>query len=214
MGWRRIWNKWRRKARMRALLPSIHNYERMEGFLSPLEASHLCYFASLLPTAAVVVEIGSWKGKSTYCLAQGLKSGVINAVDPFDATGSGEDSITYEQRRGQEPLVEQFKRNLGQHIQSGQVVPCVGPSRDFVGKFPKIDLLFIDGDHSVEGCRFDFQNFTPQLAVGGYLLFHDYRRWKPETGPTHVVQQHVVPSGQFEWLGEFDTLWVGQKTGT
>lgn len=101
MGWRRICNKWRRKARMRALLPSIRDYERMEGFLSPLEASHLCYFASLLPTPAVVVEIGSWKGKSTYCLAQGLKRGVINAVDPFDASGTGEDSTTYEQQRGQ-----------------------------------------------------------------------------------------------------------------
>jgi len=214
MGWRRIWNKWRRKARMRALLPSIHNYEGIGGFLSPLEASHLCFFASLLPSTAVIVEIGSWKGKSTYCLAQGLKRGVINAVDPFDASGTGEDSTTYEQGRGLEPLVEQFKRNLEPHIKSGQVVPCVGPSRDFVGKFPQIDLLFIDGDHSVEGCQFDFQNFAPHLTLGGYLLFHDYRRWKPEAGPTHVVHSHVMPSDQFEWMGTFDTLWVGKKIRT
>lgn len=35
------------------------------------------------------------------------------------------------------------------------------------------DLLFIDGDHSYDGCKADLNNWFSQLAVGGYVVFHD-----------------------------------------
>ena len=36
-----------------------------------------------------------------------------------------------------------------------------------------VDLLFIDGDHSYEGVRQDFENFYPMLKIGGHVIFHD-----------------------------------------
>jgi hypothetical protein len=36
-----------------------------------------------------------------------------------------------------------------------------------------IDLLLIDGDHSYEGCRRDYECYAPLLASDGLLLFHD-----------------------------------------
>jgi predicted O-methyltransferase YrrM len=35
------------------------------------------------------------------------------------------------------------------------------------------DLLFIDGDHSYDGCKADLNNWFDKLAVGGYVVFHD-----------------------------------------
>ena len=37
----------------------------------------------------------------------------------------------------------------------------------------KLDVLFIDGDHSYEGVRKDFDLWSPLVRPGGIILFHD-----------------------------------------
>jgi len=36
-----------------------------------------------------------------------------------------------------------------------------------------VDMLFIDGDHSYEGVKADFENFSSLVKLGGYIVFHD-----------------------------------------
>jgi FkbM family methyltransferase len=36
------------------------------------------------------------------------------------------------------------------------------------------DVLIIDGDHSLDGVKFDFENYAPMVRSGGYILFDDY----------------------------------------
>lgn len=36
------------------------------------------------------------------------------------------------------------------------------------------DVLIIDGDHSFDGVKFDFENYAPMVRPGGYVLFDDY----------------------------------------
>jgi len=38
---------------------------------------------------------------------------------------------------------------------------------------PEVDLLFIDGDHSLRGVQQDFEWYSPMVAVGGFVGFHD-----------------------------------------
>lgn len=37
----------------------------------------------------------------------------------------------------------------------------------------KLDLLFIDGDHSYEGVKSDFENYKGLVSEGGMIIFHD-----------------------------------------
>ena len=37
----------------------------------------------------------------------------------------------------------------------------------------EVDLLFIDGDHSYEGVKQDFENYSALVKNGGYIVFHD-----------------------------------------
>jgi hypothetical protein len=37
----------------------------------------------------------------------------------------------------------------------------------------ELDLIFIDGDHSFEGCLSDLINWWPNLVKGGHVLLHD-----------------------------------------
>ena len=36
-----------------------------------------------------------------------------------------------------------------------------------------IDFLFIDGDHSYEGVKKDFEMYSPFVRKGGLIVFHD-----------------------------------------
>lgn len=42
--------------------------------------------------------------------------------------------------------------------------------KDWTGQ---IDVLFIDADHSYEGCLADWNNFSPFVKPGGWVVFHD-----------------------------------------
>lgn len=36
-----------------------------------------------------------------------------------------------------------------------------------------VDVIFIDGDHTYEGCKADIDNWYPQMNPQGVMLFHD-----------------------------------------
>jgi len=44
----------------------------------------------------------------------------------------------------------------------------------------KLDFLFIDGDHSYEGVKRDFEMYSPLVRKGGIIAFHDIVSGPPE----------------------------------
>lgn len=44
--------------------------------------------------------------------------------------------------------------------------------RSFFGK-KELDYLFIDGDHTYEGVKQDFEMYSPMVRKGGLIVFHD-----------------------------------------
>ncbi len=44
----------------------------------------------------------------------------------------------------------------------------------------QLDFLFIDGDHSYEGVKTDFEQYAPLVSKGGIIAFHDIAK-HPET---------------------------------
>jgi MMP 1-O-methyltransferase len=197
------------------LLPSkairwlVRPYRSIDGFLTEAEAVALFRLANRTGRETTVVEIGSWKGKSTYCLARGIQTGCLHAIDPFDAAGEPGSAEIYAKQRGDQPLRDEFERNLGACRE--RVLIHQGFSREFVTAFSSIDLLLVDGDHSVAGCRFDFESFGPKVVRGGFIAFHDYYPDRGELGPTWVIEHLVKPGGEFEECFRADSLWVGRK---
>jgi len=65
----------------------------------------------------------------------------------------------------------------------------------------KLDLLFIDGDHSYDGARRDFEAYAPLVSRGGIIAFHD------------IVPDEVTRTGRFtgNWVGEVPALWEDIK---
>lgn len=109
-----------------------------------------------------VLEVGSYCGCSTICLAQSAAS--VLSVDPHDGRGTPAPMQTF----------TQFQNNVERYGLSDRVEAHIGtladdlPATDF-------DLIFIDGRHDAESVREDIRLALPRLAPGGLLAFHDYQ---------------------------------------
>ena len=53
-------------------------------------------------------------------------------------------------------------------------------------ELPEIDFLFIDGDHSYEGAKLDFDIYGPMVRPGGVIVFHDLMT--PKSGMQNHIQ--------------------------
>lgn len=184
----------------------------IDGWLTDAEAIALYDLARRLSAPARILEIGSWKGKSTFALASGLTEGVIFALDPFDGSGEPDSRQAYENSRGSVPLLAQFKTNLSRRGLWNKIAVRQGYSKDFAGSFQDLDLVFIDGDHSREGCAYDFTEFGKAVKPGGYLAFHDYDPARPDLGPTWTVENLVQQSGNWIPVGQWDSLIVIRRS--
>lgn len=68
----------------------------------------------------------------------------------------------------------------------------------------KIDILYIDGDHSSDSVINDFKNFEPLVNDGGFIIFDDYRdhRYCPgvKIAVDNIVDNLIDPS-KYEIIG-------------
>src|ERR1700693_1388010 len=125
----------------------------VDGWLHPKEARLLYRLASECRARGAIVEIGSWKGKSTICLARGSLAGgkaKINAIDPH--TGSPEHSRDL----GVVGAFDDVRRSIEHAGMTEMVTPHVDFSDAVAKKFSEpVELIFIDGIHEYEGVKID-----------------------------------------------------------
>ncbi|MFH0770281.1 MAG: class I SAM-dependent methyltransferase [Candidatus Peregrinibacteria bacterium] len=175
-------------------LPSGLDTEKLrgiEGWLSAKEAKLLYRLAKRGRGRGVILEIGSWKGRSTVCLALGSRAGAgahIFAVDPF--TGSSEHGNVF--------TLPEFQANISRAGVSAQVTAIPKPSSEAAKNWnTPIELLWIDGAHEEEFVRKDFSAWSPFLVEGGTIAFHD----SSMPGPANVIEEKLYKGTGFHSIG-------------
>jgi MMP 1-O-methyltransferase len=179
----------------------------INGWLTDAEKEFLYNAAKHCTGKGVIVEIGSWKGKSTICLAKGSKAGnnvKVYAIDPH--TGSSR----YREKYGDVWSFEEFKENIRRAGVEDIVIPIVKTSenaaRDWDGK--PVELLWIDGAHEYEMVKLDFDLWSPYLIEGGIIAFHDTIGWP---GSKKVVKENIYKSHNFANVGFIGSLTYARK---
>lgn len=73
----------------------------------------------------------------------------------------------------------------------------------------RLDFLFIDGDHSAEGVREDFETYGSLVRKGGLIAFHDIQP-NPATRGVHALWQELKPGSlaEFNIGGEWGGIGV------
>lgn len=154
----------------------------------------------------VIVEIGSWKGKSTIQLGKGSKAGNkvrVYAVDPH--TGSFEHKAAY----GKISTVEEFKKNIKNAKVDDVITPIVKTSDDASKDFDRpVELVFIDGCHDYESVKQDFELWFPKVISKGTVALHDTLRWP---GPKRVAKEKILNSKKFKNITAVDSIIFAEK---
>lgn len=144
----------RRKDRRPYDLPPVRGLPPEYIRLDPWEVEYL--FSVAQRATRGILEIGRRHGGSTFVLACANPRAPIHSIDiePRDD--------------------DRLRRLYQQHGVGENVTLLVGDSQN--RRFPQVsafDVLFIDGDHSYEGCTRDLENWFPRLATGGHVVLHD-----------------------------------------
>jgi MMP 1-O-methyltransferase len=180
--------------------------KNIDGWLTPGESNLLYSLAKKTAGQGRIVEIGSWKGRSTICLAAGAKEagrGKIIAIDPF--IGSSE-------HQRQDPDVNtlaEFKTNIANAGIAEMVEPKVMTSREAAAAFTEpVELCFIDGAHEYEFVKEDYDLWFPKIVEGGVVAFHDTISWP---GPKKVVAENIFKARTIKHAGFIDSISYGTK---
>ena len=117
----------------------------------------------------VCVEIGSARGKSACFIGLALRRngrGKLYAIDPHSPTNWNDSEST--------DTFAIINKNLRKAGVADYVEIVRKPSNDKnAHNGQPIDLLFIDGDHSYEGVKADWDRFVPFVKPFGVVIFHD-----------------------------------------
>ena len=118
-----------------------------------------------------VVVIGSWRGFVPLvfgkALADNLESGEVTFIDP-----SLVDDFWTEPARVEAHFLRFGAANIRHHRATTQEFVQSAGFREL----DEIGMLFIDGLHTAQQARFDYESFRDRLAPGALVFFHDTLR--------------------------------------
>ncbi len=176
--------------------------DSVNGWLTTAEQTALLHLPALVDHLdGEIVEIGSFKGKSTVALGLGSKwisekKRTIFAIDPFITNGYYTDYFN------------EFQNNILNFRLVNYVSPIKKFSHEAIQDCPEsISALFVDGDHSYLGVKKDIELYAPRVVQGGFIAFHDYTAY---SDVSRAVDE-LCENGEYVLVCDYDSLRLIRK---
>ena len=151
-----------KKLRMeRNLSNQLHNHP----FFEKEEPKFLTNILRKLPSNPLILEIGTFRGMSAILIAVNRRDAKIITIDSH----IGMPEFEYLDSSASMVLKNLKKAGVFERVSHYPL-----PSQEFNYLSQRLDLLFIDGDHTFEGVSHDYYKFLPWVKKGGWILFHDF----------------------------------------
>jgi predicted O-methyltransferase YrrM len=150
--------------------------------------------------AKTAVEIGRWRGGSTIVLAAAMgPGGKVWSID----LGEKEARLFVGAGTSFDEETRAFCDRFGLDVEL-----LVGDSRTIEVDTGEVDVVLIDGDHTYEGCRNDFDRFGRRVRVGGAVLFDDAftEQTFPTTDTVNRVIEEILAEPGFRLVKQVDRL--------
>ena len=166
----------------------------IEGWMAPQELRWLHKQAQGMDS---IVEIGSYKGRSTYVLLSGCK-GQVYAVDPFN-----EGQIIHESLAGKDTY-DDFMKNVG-HFPNLHAHRMTSEEAAADGLPSQVDMVFIDGNHDYLEVLKDLRLWVPRarrLVCGHDLDDPKYPGVRQALAEFYDIKQVNRGPGSLWWVGD------------
>jgi glycosyltransferase involved in cell wall biosynthesis/predicted O-methyltransferase YrrM len=172
----------------------------------PGQEEYLFNKVKTLPDNAVIVEIGSYKGRSTVAMAYACigTNKKIYCIDTWD----GNDSDFSDRN-----FFDIWQENIQKNGLDKYVLPCQGYSYQVLAQWnqisgeKEIDFIFIDGSHQFLDVLKDFELSFPLVKVNGWIAFHDViNTWPGCERVWHNIAKYRLANHEYS-----TTLACGQK---
>jgi predicted O-methyltransferase YrrM len=189
-----------------------------KGFLDDDEGRRLYDLGREYAPLGMIVEVGSYCGKSTVYLGSGVKAGggLLLCVDHH--RGSEEHQVgeeyhdpdLFDARVGRLDSLPELRRTLHAAALEETAMPIVAPSpvaaRIVAGP---LGMVFIDGGHSHPAAHADYEAWSGKIVTGGVLAIHDLFPDPNEGGQAPIeIYRRGLASGLFDELPGTKTLGV------
>jgi len=150
----------------------VDKAEKIQGFMTRPELEWLYDKAKGMDS---VVEIGSFKGRSTFVLASGCngKNGKVYAIDPFIFGGDWSKFLNPNLGlKAGDDFFHAFMKNCG-HFPHLVVIKKASVEAAALDAIPlEVDMTFLDGDHSYEAVMADLKAWAPRTKK--MICGHDF----------------------------------------
>ncbi|MGW7519184.1 class I SAM-dependent methyltransferase [Streptomyces sp. NPDC054796] len=202
---------------------TVAAFEAAKGFM-PLDEGLALYAAAVEASrlGLPLLEVGTYCGRSTLLLADAAREAGVSAVTVDHHRGSEEQQPGWEYHDPEvvDPVVDRmdtlptFRRTLYAAGLEDHVIAVVGRSPAVAAAWGgQVGLVFIDGGHTDEHARADYEGWTPHLAPGGLLVIHDVFPDPADGGQAPFrIYRRALHSGTFTEVSATHSLRVLRRT--
>jgi predicted O-methyltransferase YrrM len=189
-----------------------------KGFLDDAEGLRLHDLAAQQARLGPVLEIGSYCGKSACYLGAGARAGggVLVCVDHHRGSEENQpgelyhDPDLFDHEAEKMDSLPHLRRTMREAGLEDAVIVVVSRSVGLARVWTTpLAMLFIDGGHTFEAARSDYESWSAKIAPGGILAIHDLFPDPNEGGQAPIeIYRRALSSGDFDALPTTKTLGV------
>jgi MMP 1-O-methyltransferase len=180
--------------------------ERATGFMPLVEGLALHEAALQALPRGPVLEVGTYCGKSTLYLAAAAREvgGRVITIDHH--RGSEEHQAGWEyhdptltDEHGRIDTLTRFRRTLVDSGLEPYVIAVVGRSADVAAVWgAPLGMVFVDGGHTDEAAKADFEGWAHRVVGGGLLVIHDVFPDPADGGQApYTIYRRALAGGAF-----------------
>ncbi len=176
----------------------------IDGWMSADQGARLYEAARRCPANGRIVEIGSFRGRSTIVLASAADPSVeVVAIDPHAGNDRGPQEIEgfAAAARTDREVFEQNLAAAGVADRVRHVAAYSDAAHPAVAS--PIDVLYVDGAHRFGPARADIRDWGRRIGDGGTLLIHDSFS---SVGVTLAILRQLVLGRRFRYVGRSRSL--------
>ena len=161
------------------------------------------------------VELGAYRGHNAEKLLHNLPTLQLTCIDTWGEIQLSDGSAYTDFNLSQWQTVRnEFDRRTASN--AGRLSVLQQPTAQTDNAPDAVDFVFIDADHSYEGCAADIAAWWPRVKPGGWLCGHDYgerpkgQEQYNKPGVTRAVNEFIASSGLVAEFGA-DGTWLVQN---